>query len=63
MDVKCKTGMSGTLTKKALSWVSYPLVIVAGVIAHLQLMEQGISLFVATYVPVVCGALIITWQE
>lgn len=55
--------MSGSLIKIALSWLSYPLVIMTAIVAHLQFVEQGISLPVATYVPVLTGALIITVLE
>jgi len=55
--------MTHSLSKFVLSWFSYPLVIVVAVMVHLQLMAQGMALPIATYVPVLSGALIITWLE
>jgi len=55
--------MTQLLSKFVLSWFSYPLVIAIAVMAHLQLMAQGFALPIATYVPVLSGALIITWLE
>ena len=54
---------SDTAIKIIFAWLSYPLVLAAGVYAYLQLVEQGIALPIATYVPVISGALIITVLE
>ena len=58
-----KIGMSDSLIKTILTWLSYPLVIISAVVFHLQLVAQGITLPIATYVPVLSGALIITMLE
>lgn len=49
--------------KYLLSWLSYPLVIIAGVVSHFFLLDLGTSLALATYVPVIFGALFITLME
>ena len=49
--------------KFLLSWLSYPLVIAAAIVSHFLLLEQGTTLVVATYVPVILGALLITLFE
>jgi sterol desaturase/sphingolipid hydroxylase (fatty acid hydroxylase superfamily) len=54
---------SDTAIKIIFAWLSYPLVLAAGVYAYLQLVEQGIALPIATYVPVISGAVIITVLE
>jgi len=63
MEENNKTDMANSIIKTTLTWFSYPLVIIAGVVVHIQLVAQGMSLPVATYVPVLCGALIITALE
>lgn len=46
-----------------LPWVAYPLVIGLAIVLHLAMLEREIILPVSTYIPVILGALVITWLE
>lgn len=55
--------MTDSYLKSLLIRVVYPLVIISGVYAHLQLVAQGVNLQIATYIPVLLGAVVIALLE
>lgn len=48
---------------QVLPWVVYPLVITLAIVLHVAMVEREIVLPVSTYLPVIIGALVITWLE
>ena len=46
-----------------LPLLSYPLVISLAIVLHMAMIARGIALPVSTYIPVIMGALVITWLE
>ncbi|MEQ8288140.1 MAG: sterol desaturase family protein [Gammaproteobacteria bacterium] len=50
-------------TRSIVAWIAYPLVIILSLIGHRLAIDNGTSLLIATYIPVIAGAIIITLLE
>lgn len=50
-------------TDKIVAWLAYPALMLAALTGHYLCLRNGVNLQIATYVPVLLGALIITFLE
>ena len=52
-----------TCTRRLVSWLAYPTAIMGAVVVHIICVNNGVSLQIATFGPILCGCFLITLLE